>query len=138
MPSRLWILVLGLLAGCATDDARLHGTWRSNREATVTAIFQRDPSLTNLPPDRIEALTGIYGHLTMTYSNGVATSHFRGERESSSYRVIERGPDFVVIESAMKGGPHPRIRFVDGGDSYWIDAGVRFEERFDRVPEGRP
>ena len=45
-----FIFVLALVAGCSRDDARLQGTWRSNRNATVAAAFQRDPRWTNAAP----------------------------------------------------------------------------------------
>src|SRR5262245_51494783 len=93
------ILFLALLVGCAHDDSRLHGTWRSNREATVSAAFQRDPRWTNAPPQRVEKFREMFGHLTVTYSNGMQTADYRGTIESFRYRVVERGPDYVVIHS---------------------------------------
>jgi hypothetical protein len=124
------LAALAILAGCASDDARLHGTWRSNREATVAAL-QQNPSLTNVPPARIERLKELYGHLTWTYSNGVAVSSFHGAREMWRYRIIDRGADFVVIR--MKGMPDLWIRFVDGGKAYWVGGVAEYEERFDKV-----
>jgi len=132
-----FILILGLLAGCSTDDARLHGTWQSNREATVAAVFQQTPSLTNLPPENIERLKDLYGHLTMTYSNGMATSNFRGKKGSWHYRVIEKGNDFVVIrnDEAPSDWRDARIHFVDGNKSYWVQGYSKHDERFDKVEE---
>ena len=132
------ILVLGFLAGCATDDTRLHGTWRSNREATVAAAYQRNTTLTNMPPERIEFFNDIFGHLSMTYSNRMATTVFRGKKEGTfRYRVLAKGSDFVVIRSGTPWakGQDFRLRFVDGGRAYWVNATTKFDERFDRVDE---
>jgi len=134
------ILILGFLAGCARDDTRLHGEWRSNRDATVAAAFQRDPRWTNGAPEKVERFRDMFGHMTVIYSNGMATSSFRGESGSFRYRVIERGSDFVVIRSdaPMNKGRDIRIRFDAGGASYWIETGplgFGLQEKFDRVAE---
>lgn len=130
------IILLGLLIGCARDDVRLHGTWRSNRDATVAAAFQRNPNLTNLPPERLERFKDVFGHLAMTYSNGMATTVFRGKNEGTfRYRVVVKASDFVVIrsDSPWEKDQDFKIRFVDGGRAYWIDATAKIDERFDRV-----
>ena len=132
------IILLFLLLGCAHDDPRLQGTWHSNRDATVAAAFKHDPRWTNAAPERVERFRDIFGHLTITYSNGMQTANFRGEVETFPYRVIERGSDYVVIRSdaTLDKGRDIRIRFVDGNTGYWIDTGPLgngLEERFDRV-----
>jgi hypothetical protein len=131
-------IFLLILFGCAHDDPRLHGTWHSNRDATVAAAFQRDPRWTNAPPEKVERFSDVFGHMTITYSNGVQTADYKGDVESFRYRVVKRGPDYVVIRSdaTMDKGRDIRIRFVDGDTGYWIDAGplgFGMEERFDRV-----
>ncbi len=128
-----FIPILMLLAGCAADDVRLHGTWKSNREATVAAMFQKNPSLTNLPPENIERLRNLYGNMTVNYSNGIATSCLSGKTNSWHYHVIERGDDFIVLRSEIVGLENSRIRFVDQGKSYWIGGPNKYEERFDKV-----
>jgi hypothetical protein len=133
-----FFLVLALVAGCARDDARLHGTWRSNRDATVAAAFQHDSRWTNAPPAKVERFRDMFGHMTITYTNGMQIADYRGTVESFRYRVVKRGPDFVVIRSdaTMDKGRDIRIRFVDGDSGYWIDTGpfgFGLEERFDRV-----
>jgi hypothetical protein len=132
------IMVLALVAGCSRDDSRLQGTWRSNRDATVAAAFQRDPAWTNAAPGRIERFRDMFGHMTVTYSKGTMTSDYRGEVGSFPYRVVERGSNFVVIRSdaPLDNDRDIRIRFVGGDTGYWIDTGPLgngLEERFDRV-----
>jgi len=132
-----FILFLALVAGCSRDDSRLQGTWRSNRDATVAAAFQRDPRWTNATPEKVERFRDMFGHMTITYSKGTMTSDYRGEAGSFLYRVLERGSNFVVIRSdaPLDKDRDIRIRFADG-DSYWIDTGPLgngLEERFDRV-----
>lgn len=132
------ILVLVLVAGCTRDEARLQGTWRSNRDATVAAAFQRDPRWTNATPEKIERFRSLFGHMTVTYSKGTMTSDYRGEVGSFSYRVLEHGSNFVVIRSdaPLERDRDIRIRFVEGDSAYWIETGPLGngnEERFDRV-----
>ena len=44
-------LSLVVCAGCSSDDVRLHGTWRSNREATVAEIFRADAHWATASPE---------------------------------------------------------------------------------------
>jgi hypothetical protein len=69
----------------------------------------------------------------MSYSNGMATSFLHGETNSWRYHVIQHGADFVVIKSAMSCFPNPKIHFVDNGRGYWVDAGNRYQEYFDKI-----
>lgn len=132
------IFVLALVGGCARDDARLQGTWRSNQDATVAAAFQHDPRWTNAPPEKVERFRDMFGHMTVTYAKGTMTSDYRGEVHSFSYRVLASGSNYVVIraEATLDKDRDVRIRFVDGDTAYWIDTGPLgngLEERFDRV-----
>jgi len=127
-----------MVAGCTRDDARLQGTWRSNREATVAAAFEHDPRWTNATPEKVERFRELFGHMIITYSEGTMLANYRGEISSFSYRVLERGSNYVVIHSDALGDAERdiRIRFVDGDTGYWIDAsplGNGIRERFDRV-----
>src|SRR4051794_40089639 len=58
-------LIVGFLGGCATDDPRLQGAWRSNRDATVATTFQRDPRWTNAPPEKVQRFKDMFGRLTI-------------------------------------------------------------------------
>ena len=134
------LFLVSLLAGCAThrDDTRLQGTWHSNRDATVTAAFQRDPRWTNAPPERVARFRDIFGHITVTYSHGVGTIDYRGKSDSFRYHVIKRGDDYVVIRSdaPMDIGRDLWIRFVEEDTGYWIDTGplgFGIQERFDKM-----
>jgi len=134
----LLILSVWLVAGCSKDDARLQGTWRSNREATVAAAFERDPRWTNATPEKVERFRDMFGQMTLTYAKGVVTSSYRSEVGSFRYRVVERGTNFVVIrtDGGLDEGRNIKMRFVDGDKAYWIDSGPLSEglqERFDRV-----
>jgi hypothetical protein len=133
-----FIFVLALLAGCSRDDARLQGTWRSNRDATVAAAFQRDSRWTNATTEKVERFRDMFGHMTITYSKGTITSDYRGDVSSFPYRILGSGSNFVVIRSdaPLDKDRDIRIRFVDSDSAYWIDTGPLgngLEERFDNV-----
>jgi hypothetical protein len=134
----LFILVFALVTGCTQDDARLQGTWHSNRNATVAAIFQRDSRWTNASPAAIRGFRDMFGFTTITYAKGTMTMNARWQVHTHHYRVVDSGHDFVVIRSdAATYKDHDlRLRFVDGDSAYWIETGglgSGLEERFDRV-----
>jgi len=79
----------------------------------------------------------IFGHMVVTYSNGVATSDFRGHVGSFRYRVVKVGPDYDIVrfESPLDKGRGVKIRFVDGDNAYWVETLLfGIDERFDKVP----
>jgi hypothetical protein len=137
----IMMLVLVLL-GCATNrkyDPRLSGTWHSDRDATVAAAFERDPRWTTAPAERIENFKDLFGHMTVTFTEGTARADYKGQQTSFDYEIVERGKDYVVIRTkgnATEDGRTIRIRFVDKGLGYWIDTGPvgeGLEEKFDKV-----
>jgi len=132
------ILGLVLFAGCASDYPRLQGTWISNRDATVANAVERVPGWKQATPERLQRFADMFGHLSVTYSNGVEIADFRGEIETAHYRVVGRGADYVIIQSdaATDKGRDIKIRFVDGDTAYWIHspfAPSGMDERFDKV-----
>jgi len=102
-------------------------------------MFRRDPRWTNAPPERVQKLKDMFGHMRITYSASSITTEFRGEKERLGYMVMDRGDDFVVIRirGGVEDGQDARIRFVDNARAYWVHsfAAPSIEERFDRVTE---
>jgi hypothetical protein len=102
-------------------------------------MFRRDSRWTNAPPERVQKLKDLFGHMSITYSSESIITEFRGEQERVRYSVIERGDDFVVIriKGGLEDGQSVRIRFVDNARAYWIHsfAAPNIEEKFDRVTE---
>ena len=146
VPHLLALTLTGLLAACATSknyDPRLNGTWRSDRDETVAAAFARSPGWTNAPPEKVERFKNIFGHMIITYSNGVARCQDQGKQWSLKYRAVEKGQDYVVIHTEGGGIADQNditIRFVDHGNGYWTDSGKFLGtdtpvEKFDRVTE---
>ncbi len=140
LPALLGALLV--LAGCTKSEPRLNGTWRSNREESAADAMRRDPRWAKASPEMVARFRDIFGHLTLTYSNGVVTTRFRDKVASLRYSVVDRGDDFVVVrmESGMEKGQEMRIRFVDGGGGFWTSAknpgGGEIREKFDRVVMG--
>ena len=133
-------LSLVVCAGCSSDDVRLHGTWRSNREATVAEIFRADAHWATASPEKRAKLADLFGNLSVTFSNRVITTLINGKVDLIGYRVVSRGSDYEVIhfDEGLDAGADIRIRFVDGGSAYWIGGGVimlGMQERFDRVAD---
>jgi hypothetical protein len=145
--------VLLLSGGCVvSDDSRLQGTWKSDREATVAAVFAKDPRWTNASPEHIGNFTNMFGQmiltysnysiriqrpaLTATFSNGMEKIQIPAVDEMLKYRVVQKDSNSVVIrpDSGLEKGQKIRIRFVDGGNGYWTETmDSNNEEKFDRI-----
>ena len=137
MKYELIVAICSLLTGCVVRyDARLNGTWHSNREATVAEAVRRDPRWLQAPPEKFERFSDIFGHMTVTYSNDVITSNFKDQLDIGHYRVVECGEDFVVIRirEGIRRDENIRIDFTDNRESYWIDVGLLpMREKFDKI-----
>ena len=154
------LMLTGLLVGCSDDDPRLQGTWKSNREETVAAVFKDDPKWAAATSERKEEFSRFFGNMTITYSNQVATMvtpaiqmrsmTLPASTNTSRYKVVERGPNHVVLEveedevaqqiaqelSLSSQGNIRRIEFVEDAKGYWTEMGFPMadkKEKFDRV-----
>lgn len=120
------LFIAAWLAGCAIrgDDARLHGTWHSDREASVAQLLRGD---------KPAWVTNFFGDTTVTYSNSVMTSRYGDEVCPIRYCVVKRGADYDIVRFSSA-NYDIRIRFVDGDQGYWMAMpALGIEERFDRV-----
>ena len=123
---RLTLLILAclclvtLIACCsARDEPRLQGTWRSNKEETVSA-WRRDAVIPAKVIDRFES--EVLGKMRVTYSGRRVTSTTGSDwTEVSKYRIVETGDDFVGFDQfsdVYKRKLRWKVRFVKNG--YWI------------------
>lgn len=130
------LLIAAIATGCtSTYDARLNGTWKSNREATIAEVFRRDPRWQETSPEKAEAYKDIYGHMVLTYTDNVVSMQNQWDSGTFEYRVVDRGEDYVIIRT--KGGFADdldcRIDFDDDLSGYWIDSGWPTPEKFDKI-----
>src|SRR5947208_8112971 len=118
--AKLALTAMVACTGCAKSDSRLNGVWQSNRDESVADAFRRDPRWTNAPPEKVERFRDMFGHMTLTYSNGVVTTRYRGEEGTLRYTAEDRGGDYVAIRmhGGIQDGETIRIRFVTGGRCY--------------------
>src|SRR6185436_8146526 len=137
-----FLLILGCLClvtlmGCQSDhgEPRLQGTWRSNKEETVS-VWRRDAVIPVKVIDRFE--NEVLGKMSVTYSGRSVTSTTGSDwTEVSEYRVVESGDDFVVFDQFSKLYKRTlrwRVRFVK--DGLWIsnDEILKgYTEKFDLV-----
>ena len=130
-------LCLVTLIACrsARQEPRLQGTWRSNKNETVS-VWRRDGVLAAKFIDRFEQ--EVLGKMSVTYSGRRVTSTTGSDwTEVSEYRVVEFGDDFVVFDQfsdVYKRTLRWKIRFVK--DGYWIsnDEILKgYTEKFDFV-----
>ena len=139
----LWLLfpfIIGV--GCTSNDQRLIGTWKSNRELTMKAMPESLPS--GKSPEKRKQLEMLFGHLEHTFDGRRATFRMpehdglAPSTHSVSYKVIHSDDASVVIqyrdpyERRMK---KQRYTFVSP-DRYWIPiAESDWPEYFDRMQE---
>jgi hypothetical protein len=110
-------------------DKRLLGTWRSDRRRTLKDwIWPRD-----WPARKRKKLAGIFGHLTLRYTQTRSYSDYRGHKEIRRYEVVAADSDSVAIRRWDSLYAEWRIRHIHfEGDRYWISLG-RQREWFRRV-----
>src|SRR5262245_30547062 len=130
-------LCLVTLMACrsARTEPRLQGTWRSNKDETVSA-WRRDAVIPSKVIDLFES--GVLGKMSVTYAGRRVSSTTGSDwTEVSEYRVVESGDDFVVFDQfsdVYKRTLRWRVRFVK--DGYWIsnDEILKgYTEKFDLV-----
>ncbi len=130
-------LCLVTLIACrsARTEPRLQGTWRSNKDETVSA-WRRDAVIPAKVVDRFES--EVLGKMSVTYVGRRVTSTTGSDwTEISEYRVVESGEDFVVFDQfsdVHKRTLRWRVRFVK--DGYWISSDEilkGYTEKFDLV-----
>ena len=86
-------LVIALLTGCAgVRDTRLHGTWVSDRAATVEHNRGVSPNMD------WEKYSQIFGHLRITYDATTAISDFQGNTERRPLRLVRNDAESVTAE----------------------------------------
>ncbi len=123
---RLAVLILACLClvtlmACrsARSEPRLQGTWRSNKNETLSA-WRRDAVIPAKVVDKFES--EVLGKMSVTYSGRRVMSTTGSDwTEVSEYRVVESGDDFVVFDQfsdVYKRTLRWRVRFVK--DGYWI------------------
>lgn len=123
-----FMLLLGLVSLRADEplsDARLLGTWKSNRDLTVEAIR---PHL-KLPPEKQEIIFNIFGHLQMTYTKDKIEGRLAlPDKEpwtfSSTYQILAKTEDTATlrekrVEEGVEKTTEVVLHFVSP-DRYWI------------------
>jgi hypothetical protein len=130
-------LSLVTLIACrsARRESRLQGTWRSNKDQTVS-VWRRDAVIPDRLIDRFE--NEVLGKMSVTYSGRRVTSTTGSDwTEISKYRIVDSGDDFVVFDQFSDGYKRTlrwKVRFVK--DGYWIsnDEIIKgYTEKFDLV-----
>jgi hypothetical protein len=130
-------LCLVTLMACrsARSEPRLQGSWRSNKDETVSQ-WRRDAVIPAKVIDRFEG--EVLGKMSVTYSGRRVTSTTGSDwTEVSKYRVVESGDDFVVFDQfsdVYKRTLRWKVRFVK--DGYWISSDEilkGYTEKFDSV-----
>ena len=126
------------MSGCVGQiDNKLIGSWKSNREKSVAECFKVVPSRHNLEPDKQQRFAEIFGNITQTYTENEVTIESKGEIFTVSYKVVERGKNYLVVEYLPEISPEEKIqytlRFEDNFNSYWVNEGTDFPENYTKI-----
>jgi len=126
------------VSGCVGQiDNKLIGSWKSNREKSVAECFKVVPSRHNLEPDKQQRFAEIFGNITQTYTENEVTIESKGEIFTVSYKVVERGKNYLVVEYLPEISPEEKIqytlRFEDNFNSYWVNEGTDFPENYTKI-----
>ena len=117
-----------------TYDARLVGTWRSDRRRTIEEIEARS----DIPEPRRAALSALFGHLTLRYTRTHCYSTFKGKTERLPYRVVAANSDSLVVVSPSALAEEESIHHIRFDDleprpgHYWVSLGT-IREFFRRI-----
>ena len=112
-----------------TSDARLLGTWQSDRRKTFRHFVPR-PGAT---PEGVRKLRALFGKLVMRWTPTKCFSEFDGSRESVPYKVVASDAESVVVRCFDLLSKTYRLQQLHfEGEHYWLWAwGLR--EYFKRV-----
>lgn len=140
MLTRLFVLAcacLITLTACwsGPSEPRLQGTWRSNKDETVT-VWRHEAVIPTNVIDRFE--NEVLGKMTVTYSGQRVTSTTGSDwTEVGEYHVVDSGDDFVVLDQFSDEWNRTlrwKVTFVE--DGYWISSDEilqGYTEKFDLI-----
>ena len=129
-------IAVALWIGCTSATPALQGTWRSDRPLTLAELAKVE-SLAPKKRAMLERPT-FFGELVLVIDDLHITTVLPYHRASDPYRVLERGGDYVVVESVdASSGERQRIRclFRDGRLLVPVPE-LGFHEVFVRVTKG--
>jgi len=129
-------LTAATLVSCRTPqvEARLEGSWRSNKDETV-ARWKQERVLSPVVIENFEK--NVLGKMTMTYGEGKVTATLGNWKEVQPYEIVESGKDYVILEQfsiLFESNLRLKLQFANGG--YWVfnDAIAEgYVEKFDRL-----
>ena len=134
-----------LLVGCASQDTRLEGRWKSNRALTVSTIDGWKPRSGKALSSRKRALlASLFGKLVVTYHRGVVTCEMPTSngsaptRTQSRFHIVASDEDSLAYVSTSPLTNQTEITHVyfDGTDRYWIYLHrTAMKEYFDRISQ---
>ena len=111
-------------------DARLIGTWKSDRRRT----FQHFQPKAGTSPDKLRQLKAMFGQLVIDWGRGKYQTELEGRCDSGVYEVIASDATSVVVrlqEPAINGEDLQQIHF--DGNHYWVAASGTLIEWFCRL-----
>jgi hypothetical protein len=128
------IMLCIFLSGCASQyDKRLLGSWRSDREGTVAEFNRRFPDRFKGKPEKKEKFAKIFGKMNHTFTPKELTVKYDDCVFTVDYKVLKIEKDNVLIKTLGEDGEEIKIRFVDNFNSYWVNEGSDFSEKFIKI-----
>ena len=126
------VVCVAILSGCATGDARLYGSWKSDAERSI--VWNRRNAV--MTEQQAQMLSQMFGHMTVEYGPGgkgsIAMEAYTLNDGASlfaapaftnavQYKITGRAGDVLTIESSdeLSGTYRESIHF-EGTKAYWL------------------
>jgi hypothetical protein len=135
---KICLVLLMALAVCSCSsvpfDPRLNGTWLSNRDETVAAVFASDNRWKTAAVEKVEAFKNSFGKLQVTFDGCRVTTRCGDHTEHFTYKVVSSRDNTLEIETKSNGQTQRhRIEFTKDNSGYWVNTPMGHKEKFDRI-----
>lgn len=127
-------VVVFLLSCVPQTPTVIQGRWQSDEALTLASMALVKE---HMQPEHVALFeNGFFGQMIVERTQDVTRSYLSGEAagEWQSYRVAERGPDYVVLAQQGNDESERKTRiYVEGDLLYVIVSKYQFREYFRRV-----
>ena len=107
----------------ATSTHRLLGTWRSDKELTLSHwVFSGEST----GADHV-AKANWFGRLVVRYTAEAVHTEFDGDQTACFYRVMTSNPDSIVIVCRTNDRDEERHLHFLNSETYWVQCGSNRE-----------
>jgi hypothetical protein len=126
------VVVFASLLSIQAGNERLIGTWKSNRDATLSYLKTH----TKLTPEQLAKVSTILGKMVLVFDSQTVTEQSGDHKFTSKYKIVEETKDTITFESIDSQSKKPtRNKLELDGKGFWSpdERIAGYKERFDKV-----